>query len=572
MLLPRGNWRRLKKRRLAGLPASLWPAGIVFLVAGYALATAGQEPSKSAATQNKPATTVIRSESNLVTLRVVVTDSQGKPVSGLTQADFQVFDNNKPQMISHFSVESEGSTSSAGSGNGVPRGTENPLPSPIMRTSAPQRYAAIFFDNYHLEFNDLASIRDAAKRYLAKNVSEGAQAAIFSASGNIAVGFTSDLNKLDQALSRLRYDPPPLLECMDPPIYVAQQVEDMDQEALDVAKGIVRGCVCRGPAPCPDSMLDGLAREAAMGVVIQNDRRTEATLAALDSTVRQMAGMPGERTIALLSDGFLDEHQTHWMDALIDRALHANVVISCLDARGLYAESPGGSEYVHQGMKKDSNPLATVAAGTGGIFVENTNDLEGGLAKAASPQTAYVLGFYPEDLKSDGRFHPLKVTLVNETHFSVQARIGYFAPTGKEDAATVEREQMEQAIFSNEDIKDLPIQIRSRFTRVDAQTTKINVFVGANMQSARFRKESGLNLDDLTLIVALFDRDGKYIAAKNQTINLRLSNAKLEQLKTVGGQGEIDFDVKPGSYVVRAVLRESESKRLGAASQNVEVP
>src|SRR5260370_42295443 len=54
-------------------------------------------------TRDNPATFRVRV--NLVLVRVVVPDSQGKVVTGLKKEDFQLSDNRKPQMISTFSVE-----------------------------------------------------------------------------------------------------------------------------------------------------------------------------------------------------------------------------------------------------------------------------------------------------------------------------------------------------------------------------------------------------------------------------------------------------------------------------------
>ncbi len=47
----------------------------------------------------------IRVETDLVTVNVALTDKQGKPVKGLRQEQFEVFDNKTKQQISHFSAE-----------------------------------------------------------------------------------------------------------------------------------------------------------------------------------------------------------------------------------------------------------------------------------------------------------------------------------------------------------------------------------------------------------------------------------------------------------------------------------
>ena len=46
----------------------------------------------------------IRVETNLVTVNVALTDKQGKPVKGLRQDQFEIYDNKMKQQISHFSA------------------------------------------------------------------------------------------------------------------------------------------------------------------------------------------------------------------------------------------------------------------------------------------------------------------------------------------------------------------------------------------------------------------------------------------------------------------------------------
>jgi len=58
-----------------------------------------------------PAQEVVRLKADLVQIDAVVTDRNNKPVSGLKREDFELLDNNKSQVISHFSFEQSSSTS-----------------------------------------------------------------------------------------------------------------------------------------------------------------------------------------------------------------------------------------------------------------------------------------------------------------------------------------------------------------------------------------------------------------------------------------------------------------------------
>ena len=73
--------------------------------------------------------------------------------------------------------------------------------------------------------------------------------------------------------------------------------------------------------------------------------------------------------------------------------------------------------------------LAVLADSTGGVFFHNNNDLDEGLRRVAeTPEYSYVLAFVPQNLKLDGSYHSLKVTVKNPPKLNVQARRGYYAP------------------------------------------------------------------------------------------------------------------------------------------------
>jgi VWFA-related protein len=118
---------------------------------------------------------------------------------------------------------------------------------------------------------------------------------------------------------------------------------------------------------------------------------------------------------------------------IVDRALRSNVMISTLDARGLYTDSvydasrqnsvsPQMSPFSvvpSAAATVDADVLAELADGTGGTFFHNNNDLVEGFRRvAAAPEFFYVLGFTPQNLKLDGTFHARKT---NESHYQRQS-------------------------------------------------------------------------------------------------------------------------------------------------------
>ncbi len=169
--------------------------------------------------------------------------------------------------------------------------------------------------------------------------------------------------------------------------------------------------------------------------------------------VKYTAQMPGQRIVILGSPGFLlqDENQFQ-LERIIDQALRLQVVISSLDPRGLavlmrqvdasqiYIPGSGTSSGAMHRMDQNrevvaGDVLAQVAEGTGGEFFHNNNDLKAGFGRLAGSPGSYILAFAPKDLKPDGKFHQLKVTLAEKVSaYSIQARRGYFAPGNEAEA------------------------------------------------------------------------------------------------------------------------------------------
>jgi len=170
----------------------------------------GQEnPSQEVSTRDVQPTFTLKSERNLVTVRVVVRNGKGEAVDNLRQEDFQVFDRGKKQTIVQFSVEKpipsapegqESAEKTAPAETGVAGGQ----PPAFI---APLRFVALYFDDVNTGMSGLARTRDAADRFLKASLHPGERVGVFTASGQKPLDFTDDLAKVHQALWDLRPHP-----------------------------------------------------------------------------------------------------------------------------------------------------------------------------------------------------------------------------------------------------------------------------------------------------------------------------------------------------------------------------
>jgi hypothetical protein len=73
-------------------------------------------------------------------------------------------------------------------------------------------------------------------------------------------------------------------------------------------------------------------------------------------------------------------------------------------------------------------------------------------------------------------------------------------------------------------------------------------------------------------MTVLFDRDGKYVTGKEKTVQFHLRDASLEKLVESGLTSRVSFDLKPGTYLVRQVVRDAEGGQISALNRTVEIP
>jgi len=552
--------------------------------------------SPEMATEEKQPSFQFHVERNLVLVRVVVRDSHGKPAGNLTKENFRLLDNGKPQTISEFTVERgpEGPGSSAKPAS--PTAPSQPEGAPSAHVA--ERYVALYFDDVHLPFEDVARTRNAAQKFLDNSVAPADRVGVFTSSGQGNLDFTADRDKLRAALLRLMPRPintSPLQQCPDIFPYQAYLIVDQnDQMALQAAIYDVLACQCNGDAQmCPATQLTFEAQSAAIRVLNQDQDQSEYSLREIELLVRRMTTLPGQRSIVWVSPGFMTYELEFRLSEIIDRALRSNVIINALDSRGLYTDDPAGdisknpnpAIFMNPAVagylasmrlteaRTNSNALASVAAGTGGTFFENSNDLDEGFRRVgAVPDAAYVLGFSPANLKPDGKVHNLRVQLVAAPGLSVQARKSYFAPKELQDAKAQADEEIREAVFSRDEMRELPMDFHTQFFKVSNREVDLSILTRLDLRALHFRKEDQRNLDDVQIVAVIFDLDGNIVSTQEKTLQMHLRDTTLDRLRSSGVTLKHEFRVAPGTYVVRVVARDSEGKQLSGTNKTVEIP
>jgi VWFA-related protein len=555
----------------------------------------------------KDSEAAIKVEVNLVLVPVVVKDSSGNPVSGLKKEDFQLMDNGKPQTVSIFSVETaETRTGSAAvATETTPAETETekvtggapaaPVSKPL---ELPRRFIALVFDDSHMKVAEAMAVHAATEKLFA-TLTPTDRVAIYSTQGDVQQDYTGDPATLRKTLANIvphssKYEGH--YECPNISYHQAELIEyQHDNEAIQVAQAdsIVNEC---------PFILEATVRR----ILQEGDSWTRATYDSLNDITRKLASMPGQRVLVYVSPGFLigvplQNDHADW----IERAVRAGVVVNTIDARGLYTPQgmpeidalPQKAPYKHrdangnlvddpkidyQGIEGtyrmqtqfDSGAvLQGMAAGTGGTYFHNRNDLDVGLRQAlAVPSVTYILGFKPQNTEANGKLHNLKVHVSNGGKYSIQARNGYYATKKSSDPEEQAKQEVTETLFSREEITGIPVQMKTEFFKSDDASAQLSVLTKLDTRAVKFRKIDGRSCDSLVLATAVFDANGQLVDGKIKEITLKLQDATLQKMTQTGITVKTVFKVKPGAYIVRSVVRGSEGSQLTSQNLATEIP
>jgi VWFA-related protein len=549
-----------------------------------------EQDAKEVSSQDTPATFKVRV--NNVLVRVVVRDSHGKVVSNLKKEDFQLYDGKKLQTITAFATETP-TTHAIPLSTSPVAGSSSAEADPLAVKAAtlPQRFVSMVFDDVHMSMQDAVFVRDSATRFFGA-LAPSDRVAMYTTSGQLTQDFTDDRSLLAKAL--LGIVARPLTQhnssdCPDMTYYEADLIANKnDLQALAVATDETLQCAFNGDARM-QAAAQSLAQAAAQRAVSEGDNETQYAYRHLEEIVRRMTSLPGQRILVLVSPGFIPSTLQYEASQMVDRATRANLVINTIDARGLYtpdvmgdiANPPndgvrtGGYKSMYRVVAQSAQQdvLAELADGTGGTFYHNRNDVDEAMREAgAAPAVSYVLVFSPQNLKFDGRFHTLRVALTAKEKFNIQARHGYFAPRSAADSAEVAKEEIQEALFSQEEVHDIPVDLQTQYFKKDEAEARLAVLTHLDVKGIRFRRASDRNNDQLTIVTGIFDENGQYVTGVQKIIDMKLRDTTYERLSRSGLTVKSSFDVKPGTYLVRLVVRDAEGAQMAARNGAVVIP
>jgi len=318
------------KRFLACLAAALLLYSIMGILA--------QDNVSQTKPAEKPEDQKFQVKTELMEVRTVVTDRDGRIVENLGKDDFELLENDQPQEISFFSVsriESQPSRPVAVDAAGKDKPAE--ATKVLERLSEPPiRTTLLYVDNLHISFSSLNRVKDAIRRFIKERLTEQDMVALATSGQTLGVAqqFSRDRQLLNYAIEQIRLGPLRQDSLFTPELAVA--VLNDREDALRVATSIEAR---EYRTDCCDVLLS-LARGHALRILAEASTSRTATLMTLKGFAEQMTSLPGKRMIVVFSDGFTLRSndggiENNEVRRVIDRAVRSGVVIYSIDAKGL---------------------------------------------------------------------------------------------------------------------------------------------------------------------------------------------------------------------------------------------
>jgi VWFA-related protein len=329
------------------------------------------------------------------------------------------------------------------------------------------------------------------------------------------------------------------------------------------------------------------------------------TLGALSYVVRGLRELPGRKSVLLVSDGIKifnrddPSRSDRVLDALrrlTDQANRASVVVYTMDARGLQtlgltaADDTSGfsPQQLEQEMSnrrsdffESQNGLNYLAQQTGGLAIRNSNDLTGGIKRVLEDQKGYYLiGYRPDESTFDQRtgrrrFHHLSLKITRPGKFNVRMRNGFFGVTDEElTAPQTPAQKMIGALVSPFGASGVHLQLTSFFINDAKAGSVMRSMLHIDAHDLTFIDEP----DDwhkclFDIIAVTFGDNGVPVDQVSRTHTVRIRGESFKRVLRDGFVYVVTVPLKKaGAYQLRVALRDTDSQRIGSASQFIDVP
>lgn len=519
------------------------------------------------------ATPVFRSRSQMVLVPVIVKSHGGNHVSGLTKNDFVIKEDGiQRSVVVCDEVKAAATPSYRVASESAPSQFSN-----VQQGQAEHRIVILALDAINTPFTAQANARKQLLKYLSGSIDPNAVVSlvIFHRGGvKVIHDFTTDPAVLRAALRKVRGTRADVDSVGD---ITPEENDPALQAEVDDLTAFEQG------------QTDAVAEQKRMAVL--------DTLGAMQQIAQRYAGISGRKALIWVTAGFpFSINDTHGMmtgrsstsvgvDELLPEYEHAwallnkaNIAVYPVDVRGL--ENPGSMD-ASMGRKSASasaprqiaqhqdslDTFRSFAEMTGGRAFYDTNDLSKSFREAVEDSASYyMLGYYLERNSKPG-WRSLKVS-VHHPSATVRSRDGFFVEGS--DGKALERD-LAQALTSPLDFTAIPLMLRwdSQIQMSNSDKTKVSFDIELPPNSFEIDSDSGHVSLNVFAVAKL--EDGKPDANTANKVNAYLKGETAAKVQAKGMSVDGSLQLARGHYMVRVVVQDNLTGKIGSVSAPIEV-
>jgi VWFA-related protein len=605
-------------------------AALALALALAAQAAARQQPAPPRVERDEEE--VVRITSNLIQIDAVVLDAEGRQVTDLTADDFELSEDGRAQSITNFSYvdTSPGGAATTKTAAGArpaagASGAKGDAPAPPARVSpdAARRRIAFVVDDLGLSFQATAYVRNFLKDFARKQMRPGDLVAVVRTSAGVGAlqQFTGDPRLVERAVELIRFRP----GFRAPTGSFAAPADGMKGEGGEKRPDRPDPAESKDPADAEDARAGSPDRDALF---------TVGTLGALNYVLRGAAGMPGRKSVVLISESARvfklngrDADVREYLQRMADLANRASASVYDLDASDLTPDRLGSRLGLVQSVQ--TAPPGQAAGGAGGVGGRSpadasagSNRSSGGAGLAESMLTDkelsgdrslyetktalrylarqtggarvfgvervledqrgyYLIGYRPDGQTFDPRraglkFHNITLRL-KRAGLRVRHRTGFYA-AGEADLAAAQPAtragRLLRALTSPLASGSIPLSLTPLFGN-DAQTgSYVRALIHVDARGLKFTEEpGGTRKASVEVLAVTLGESGRPLDSADGVETVRVAPADYEKLLNTGLRYTLKVPVKtPGAYQLRVAVIDEATEQVGSANELVEVP
>jgi len=545
----------------------------------------------SAPTADREGKVKFHLQSILIQVPIVVTDKAGNHIHGLTKDDVHVLENGKEQKISTFEEITAATTK-------LPTVTSKPgeFSNLALSDQQPRTVTVIALDTINTPFLDQANGRRELIKFLADNINSGQVVALMIMGSNgvrVVQGLTGDTEQLVKILKQASGEIP-AMQGMSQENGLGADAQAASAEGrlsdlsvIPSSGGAGAQAAVNAFLAYPDVLFAGYAQQEAI----------RDTLNSFLSIAWSLSGVPGRKSLIWATGGFPFEISTPQqlpggnLSPLYERTMQAltteQISVYPVDIRGLVANSANGSAVAVAGRTGGTVGRGTVqrnrdwylqttlltldefADMTGGKAFYNTNDLASSFKRAADDASSYYLAsYYLDTHNSNAGWRQIKVK-VDKPDTQVRARQGFFVTNASMNLDETRTTDLTYALSSPIEGTGVPVSVKWLGSSGEGSNKKTEFMIhmpadGISIEAAN--GQNHLNFDFAAAAYVNNGKAGKPVKTFGKEVNTSVPDAQMASLRASGIDMKNTLELGPGNYVVRVVIRDNVTGKIGSVT------